>query len=362
MESYGEILRKAREAKNLDYDTVYRETSITKEYLIGLEEENVFAFPGEPYMVGFLKNYADFLGVDSAHVAALYHAKKLQESPPPAELTKREKPRFLIPLLVAAGVLLFAGLVTGTVFLIDNIRAKNEANVSVSKGKISKKYELGEKVFEGRVYKNDQLIVGSEKGNIFLTIAETESIFGLETPVGVQFVELSEEIEMDVDGDSKPELIVYVSDVSQKNVDRGAEVRIMLKNSANAAVASPDENQIPNAEDLPKDQNRTEVFSDTRAYPFTVNAVFRAGCLFRYRSDRKEVVEDYFANGDVINITSSNGTRIWMANGNAVKLQVVANGKTYDLGVSKAGEVVAEDIKWIKDTDGKYKVVVTKLD
>mgnify|MGYP005605425407 CR=1 FL=1 len=34
----------------------------------------------------------------------------------------------------------------------------------------------------------------------------------------------------------------------------------------------------------------------------------------------------------------------------------------YDLDIGKAGQVVAQDIKWIKDTDGKYKLVVIELD
>ena len=362
MESYGQLLRTAREAQAIDLETIARETSITQEYLTALEEENANAFPGEPYLVGFLKNYAEYLDLDANHILTLYHAKKIQESPPPLALTARERPKFLIPLIVGLSAALVIAL---TVTLTLVFKAKfSDADLDVALGRNTefKKYELGEKPFTGRLFKSDQLVMGSDTGNIFLTVAETEGIFGLETPAGIQYVELSEELELDVDGNSIPELIVYVSDVSQKNVDRGAEVKIMLKNASNIAVASPDENQIPNAEDLPKEQVRTEILSDTRAYPFTVNASFRAGCLFRYRPDRKETVEDYFASGDIVNMTASNGLRLWISNGNAVKLQVVANSKTYELAVPKAGEVIAEDIKWIKDTDGKYKIVIVDVD
>ena len=362
MESYGEILKKAREAKGIEFEIVARETSITQEYLEALENEESGVFPGEPYLVGFLKNYADYLEVDTNHILTLYHAKKIQETPPPLALTAREKPRFLIPLIVVLSVLLLAGAAVALTLVLKAKFAKNEDSVALSRTNEFKKYELTEKPFTGRLFKSDQLIMGSDKGNIFLTVAETEGIFGLETPAGMQYVELSEELEIDVDGNSVPELIVYVSDVSQKNVDRGAEVKIMLKNSSNVAVASPDENQIPNAEDLPKEQARTEVFADTRAYPFTVNASFRGGCLFRYRLDRKETIEDYFASGDVLSMTASNGIRMWISNGNAVKLQIVANSKTYDLAVPRAGEVIAQDIKWIKDTDGRYKVVIVDID
>ena len=362
MESYGALLKKTREEKGIEYEIIARETSIAREYLEALENEDTAAFPGEPYLVGFLKNYAEYLDIDSNHVLTLYNAKKIQETPPPLALTAREKPRFLIPLIVTLGVLAFAALIVFLTLFVKAKLAEKAVDESSTRGTEFKKYELTEKPFSGRLFKSDQLIMGSDKGNLFLTVAETEGIFGLETPVGIQYVELSEEMELDVDGDSVPELIVYVSDVSQKNADRGSEVKIMLKNSSNIAVASPDENQIPNAEDLPKEQNRTEIFSDTRAYPFTINASFRGGCLFRYRPDRKETVEDYFASGDIVNMTASNGIRMWISNGNAVKLQVVANGKSYDLVVQRAGEVVAQDIKWIKDTDGRYKIVIVDLD
>ena len=362
MESYGEILRKAREEKAVDLEIIARETSITQEYLEALEKEDVSAFPGEPYLVGFLKNYAEYLEVDVNRVITLYHAKKIQEAPPPLALTARERPRFLIPLIATLCIILLVGLIKTFSLILKNKLAERAEEAALARGTEFKKYELTEKPFSGRLYKSDQLVMGSEKGNIFLTVAETEGIFGLETPTGIQYVELSEELELDVDGNSIPELIVYVSDVSQKNVDRGAEVKIMLKNASSVAIASPDENQIPNAEDLPKEQSRTEIFSDTRAYPFTINASFRGGCLFRYRPDRKETVEDYFASGDILSMTASNGIRMWISNGNAVKLQVVANSKTYDLAVPRAGEVIAQDIKWIKDTDGRYKVVIVDID
>ena len=362
MESYGEILRKSREEKGLSLELIARETSITQEYLAALEKEESSVFPGEPYLVGFLQNYSDYLEVDKNHVLTLYHAKKLQESPPPLALTARERPRFLLPLIISLCALFVAGLGIAFAIVIRARLAEKAAEVALSHGTEFKKYELTEKTFSGRLFKSDQLVIGSEQGNIFLTVADTEGIFGLETPVGIQYVELSEELELDVDGNSVPDLIVYVSDVSQKNVNRGAEVKIMLKSASGVAVTASDENQIPNAEDLPKSQAWKEVFSDTRAYPFTVNATFRGGCLFRYRPDRRETVEDYLASGETLTMTASNGLHLWISNGNLVKLQVVANGKTYDLAITKAGEVIAQDIKWIKDTDGRYKVVVADVD
>ena len=73
-------------------------------------------------------------------------------------------------------------------------------------------------------------------------------------------------------------------------------------------------------------------------------------------------IEAYFTSGEVATITANNGVRLWMSNCNTVKFGIVADARTYDLEIGKAGQVLAEDIKWIKDTDGKYKLVVIELD
>lgn len=361
MENYGKLLRLSREEKHLEIENIVRETSISQRYVEALENEKTDEFPSEPYLIGFLKIYADYLGLDKEKIVALYHAKKIQEAPVPEGLTAHERPKFLIPLIIFLAVLIFASGIFAIVKFIKSRPVEVSPESVLAKPVEIKKMELSEEPFTGRVQKNDQFVLGTETGNIILTVAQTTDVFGLETPVGIQYVELSEQVEMDVNGDSMPELIVYVKDLSSKSNDHGAEINIMLKDASNAAIAEPDESIIQNAEELAKSK-WTEILADTRAYPFTLNVTFRAGCLFRYRADRKEVIEDFLSNGEVLNLTASNGIRVWMSNGNTAKLQIVANGRNYDLPLSKAGEVVAEDIKWIKDSDGKYKLVVIDLD
>ena len=101
---------------------------------------------------------------------------------------------------------------------------------------------------------------------------------------------------------------------------------------------------------------------DNRAYPFTLNASFRGPCLFRDRVDNSQSVESYFARGDLFTATPRNGIRLWMSNFNTVKITIIADSKSFDLDIGAAGQIFVEDIKWIKDTDGKYKLVVIELD
>ena len=72
MESFGRILKSVREEKQIDIEQIAGETSISKEYLIALEEENLEVIPGSTYTVGFLRNYSDYLGCDTKYLLDLY--------------------------------------------------------------------------------------------------------------------------------------------------------------------------------------------------------------------------------------------------------------------------------------------------
>ena len=64
VESLGDKLRTARESKGYTYSHVGRETNIAIRYIEALENEDFSKFPGEPYILGFLRNYGEYLGLD----------------------------------------------------------------------------------------------------------------------------------------------------------------------------------------------------------------------------------------------------------------------------------------------------------
>ena len=374
MESYGELLRRTREAKNVSIETIENETAINKGYIESLENERVDDFPGESYFTGFLVNYCEYLGLDQNEVLRLYHAKKIQEAPIPPELLQKRKPVFLIPLLIILAVLLLGGGGAYLYFFVFDVPTMiAERAVEQTEKDKTHRYVFDGKPQTRRVYRGDQILIPAKEGegNIVLIVERTLEHFAIQTPSGSQIIELSEERDIDVDADGTPELIIYLSDVSDTNEDNGAEIRILEKpedsyhlasGSVSSSAAGTNMEDIPAASTVKNNATRTVVHEDTRAYPFTLTITFRAPCLFRYKSDRKDYVESYYKNGDAINITSSNGTRLWMSNLNALKIHVIAGLSSYDLEIGKAGEVQAEDIKWVRDSDGKYRLVVLELD
>jgi cytoskeletal protein RodZ len=60
----GDSLRDARLRRGFDLSDVERETKIRRAHLAALEEERFDALPGEAYARAFLREYAEFLGLD----------------------------------------------------------------------------------------------------------------------------------------------------------------------------------------------------------------------------------------------------------------------------------------------------------
>lgn len=112
----GRSLREARTARGLTLEAVEKETKIRARYLGALEGERFAELPAEAYARGFLRTYADHLGLDGQEVLAAYRARERQ--PDDVPVTPRpqrpyERRRFGPALagLAAALVLLVSSLV-----------------------------------------------------------------------------------------------------------------------------------------------------------------------------------------------------------------------------------------------------------
>ncbi|MBA2691719.1 MAG: helix-turn-helix domain-containing protein [Rubrobacter sp.] len=65
----GDVLARAREERGLSLQEVEQATKIRKRYLSGLEREDFSDLPDSVYVQGFLKTYANFLGLDGEELA-----------------------------------------------------------------------------------------------------------------------------------------------------------------------------------------------------------------------------------------------------------------------------------------------------
>lgn len=72
MRKISEILADARIEKGYSLENVVKATKIRKEFLMAIEEARYFDLPSESYALGFIKNYASYVGVDKNKAAALF--------------------------------------------------------------------------------------------------------------------------------------------------------------------------------------------------------------------------------------------------------------------------------------------------
>lgn len=116
----GSSLREARLRRGLDHVQVDADTHIRPRYLRALEDDRFDLLPGAAYARGFLRTYADYLGLDPEPFIDAYNARFAPAEEPPPQVTRvrRRGASTLRPGRTAAA-LLAVGLVAVLVWRVD---------------------------------------------------------------------------------------------------------------------------------------------------------------------------------------------------------------------------------------------------
>lgn len=118
--SAGEILKEAREKLGLSVDNIVEQTGIAKSQIENLEASAYQFLPAKVYVIGFIKKYAEVLGIDEAPVIAEYEKEliglKLED-----KIVKLpsldEKNKFLKPKKIITGLILLLLVIVLMFFL-----------------------------------------------------------------------------------------------------------------------------------------------------------------------------------------------------------------------------------------------------
>jgi cytoskeleton protein RodZ len=109
----GSSLREARERQELELSQIERDTRIRTRYLQALEDERFDRLPAPAYAKGFLRTYADYLGLDAQRFVDEYniHFAPSEEPQAAAPVRIRRPGRLRRRLLIVAPVAVVVGLV-----------------------------------------------------------------------------------------------------------------------------------------------------------------------------------------------------------------------------------------------------------
>lgn len=385
MTAIGESLRRAREEKGLDLDRVSDETRIAKRFIAALEAEDFSVFPGDPYAIGFLRNYAEYLGLDPAELAASFNMQRIQEQPAPIQELLPAKKRGP-EILIAIGAVVIVAVVV-TVFFVARGRPGSPSE-SLASPHNPTEYRVDAAALDKRFWPGDSIIFSLGQDSWKIKVAGLGDGAILDTPFGQRRLSLGEESVIDFNGDSQPDLKILLADIDKRNADKGAEIRFTPIGPASASAAAPaaadiaaqanaDQAQSADATGVavtsstaqlkPENTSSTKegaIFEGQKSsYPFVVSVTFRASCMFRYEVDRKDRDERYYQKGDTITINANNAVKIWASNAQSAAVVVQASGgKSSSIDLGGAGEIAVKRIAWVKNDNGSYTLSLFEVD
>ncbi|MBN2652817.1 MAG: helix-turn-helix domain-containing protein [Spirochaetales bacterium] len=216
MESIGTIFKTVRAEKDISIDKVARHTKIAKQLIEALEEENFEVFPGETYLIGFIRVYSEFLELDPEQMIGLYRNTVMQEQPLPVDelIGKRSSALGKILAIGSVSFLVLAVIVLSVIFFTkkggdDSGEVTYVASSTVhqySGGKFLKRVQVEDKVAFTVADKDYLLSIGEidETGVMFLIGDLSYSL------------EFSQARDVDVNSDAEIDLSLSASDYDAK--------------------------------------------------------------------------------------------------------------------------------------------------
>jgi len=364
MESIGARFRETREAKGYTLEQVARDTHIARRFLEALEDEDFSIFPGEPYLLGFMRTYSNYLGLDAEETATLYYNLKLQEQPPPIDELISKGPSVpvgrivaiaigVVVLGVAAYFLVFTDLLAGSG------RAVAEQPLSVeTEEPEGQTFEMLDEIVEQRFSQGDRILVPVGEAEYPVDLAQvgngiTLDLAGTERQIGV-----GEQAVVDVNGDDQSDLRIIVRSVDTLDTpptavmrfDRGAAAaavdRPTIQEPAGVAVDAP---AIGSTLEPTRTEGARLIAAFDEREEFVVEVRFEGYALFRYEADEEPRVEQYFQAGDTIRTSVRERFQLWVSNAASARLRVAGQ----DVSLGDPGEVTAGLIAWVPDPESE---------
>jgi len=372
VESLGEKLQATRESKGISFEQAGLDTNLSIRYLEALESENFSKLPGETYIKGSIRNYGAYLDLDVDELLAMYRAIKIQEQPIPVEqLLKKPSvlPKIAIGVVVA---LLIFGAAAG-VFLFMASRPV-DAGVVFHPARTPIEHIMSSDSFEHRFFRGDSLLVsvmgfessdeGLERYRLELLDVVGDDVI-IQTPNGPVLVDLSRHASLDLDNNGIFDLRIIAVDYARNNINMGALLRF---ERYTAMSFLPEMEVVPTgAATVTGQSHSTVIFSSPNPYPFTLQAHFQGGNMFRWEvlaePARRERNERFFQRLDELTVPHvHNGVRIWTSNAHAARFQVIGGGRTVPIELGSPGEVVVADIRWVRGEDNIFRLIVARLE
>jgi len=392
MESVGKRLREGREQNNYTIEQAARDTHISKQYLLALEEENLSIIPGETYIIGFLRNYSEYLSLNPDEMVSLYKSLKIQEQPLPMnELLQTKRRRLSVKLiLLILLILLLVGGAGFTGYLMLSVKSADGAEPE--QGEAALQIEENEYLFQEEVltrwFNQGEMIKVPVSGRLIdlklISITEKLTIEVLGENLDLN---IGESRSLDLNGNSRIDLRILLNDIDRSEetarvnlglykitrqsiqaaepgaaTEEGVATDTGMEANTEAEAASVTDSTESQAggRALPvieSEKRAVVILKAAEPGPFRISINFRGFCLFRYLVDDKTREERFFHKGESFSLDVKREAKLWMSNSGVLRAMI--GGRDVEMG--KPGEVATRIVRWNKDAAG-YNLEITPAD
>jgi len=367
VESIGDRLKQAREARKLSIKTVALETNMSPTYIEALEVEDFDKFPGETYIIGFLKTYSDYLKLDSDEMVMLYKGYKIGESATPLEeLTRPTKSQFVINAMAFyeryRNLVFFGGVAFISLLIIWGVWALNRSDVTVdgsdSVSRIKKNYEESQnssiKNIKSLQLSNDKGFTLVYKGEAVQFLVENKEVVFLLKEIGkdkitVNFLNNDKDIIMEIDkqvpvtlAGCPREILMTLKGLTESRAKVMIDLGRDLKAEMNAAANVAGNNDV---KPLIEGDNTKVIAQSNKSLKIVFEVKFIQKSFIEIYLDGNRKQRGFMPAGSVERWEASE--YIQMKIGNAGGIKSTINGKEFVFG--KPGQVANKIITWKKD-------------
>lgn len=368
--SVGTWLKTARTEKDLSIEQVFNDTYISVRLIEALENEHYHEFTSEVYIVGFLKSYAEYLGIDSDQIVQLFRSMRMQEQPTPiAELLKKESRLKKPMLIILASLVTVAGLalIIGRIFFPDyaaevislreqNIRVNDsDRGVSNLTTETSAVYALDNGFLEREFRVGDTIDLSTNQQLYFLVVKSVARFVRLES-IDRQFkvkLENNERVIIVIDRERDVRAELLVRNIIRDRKPPVAVLRVRTRTedvavtARSGSVDAVDEQQrevaIVYGNTTVASRKRASIDLGVRDVSpiFPVQFTFTATAFLQYQVDNESRVSRLYGDGDTIELAPRQRLSAWVTNAGAVVFQVANRF----VPVGESGEVASFTIE-----------------
>ena len=377
MESIGDRLKSAREAKKLSVRDVARETNISPAYIEALETEDFDHFPGETYIVGFLRNYAEYLKLDADEIIQSYKGYIIGESATPLEeLTRPARPAFSLDIVSMfqnnRKIFYAAGGLVVLIILLLLIRAiSTDVNIEGDDSISNIKSEYADKQHADGIENIHNLKLSDDGGMVLVFqkeavqfMVDTKEVLFIARDVKSDSVmieilpgKVNEKLEIDKPKTvTLPEVPRKITFTLKALTENRAKIQVSIEKKTGDEPTAAEATTSP--EPAANVDTTRVVAQNEKNLKIVFDAEFTGKTYVDIYLDGTKKSQSFYVAGDKMRWEAAQSIQIKIGNAGGIKARI--NGKEYKFGLP--GQVVNKVIKWQRDPNNPTAFIIVLKD